>query len=192
MGAPTFKGVGFLSFLDWVGEQYGEEARRDSFSFLDEEELALVREVDPEGWYPIEIADKIFRHLAGTHLPSGREKLEQAFREAGRAIAVDNLSSMYRAVVAMEKPATIFSVLPQLWTSYFRGTEIYVRQKSEPGTVVVQVRGIGGITYLSPLVCGWLEAAYQHIGSSSCRVTEDSWEAGAITSDELILRVEWV
>ncbi len=188
---PSFKGVGLLGFLGWVEEQYGAEARRDSFAFLDEGERALLGEVDPDGWYPMEIADKVFRHLAGTHLPGGRENLEAAFRDAGRHIARHDLGSMFQAVVAMERPATIFSVLPQLWMLYFDGTEIYVRRKPSPNAVVVQVRGISGITYLSPLVCGWLEYAYQHIGSASCHVSEDSWEAGAITSDELILHVEW-
>ena len=190
-GPPTFKGTGFLSFLDWVARRYGDQARLDSTSMLDEQDLATLLPLEPEGWYPIQIADQVFRHLVGTHLPGGRDEIAAAFRDAGRYIAEDNLSSKYRSVVANEKPATIFSVLPQLWTLYFEGTEIYVRQEANPGSVTVQVRGLGGITYLSPLVCGWIEFAYQHIGSSNCVVTEQSWEDGAIVSDELILHVAW-
>ncbi len=191
MGQPRFKGIGLKSFLDWVEARHGKPAREEALAPLTAEEHGELVVVLPSKWYPVSIADKIWRHYADRHLPRARADREKAFRALGRHIAEDNLDTVYRVMMSSQAPTTVVEVLPTVWHGYFEGTEVEAHQEAAHGAVTIRIRGLGRLAYIAPVTCGWIQSAYEKLGSSRCEVTEQSWSEGALSSNELRFTISW-
>src|SRR5262249_1975886 len=113
---------------------------------------------------------------------------EKTFRVLGRYVAEDNLTTIYKIVLAFAKPKHIMSMLPKFWQMYFGGIEVR-SEATGPSTGVCYVTGLPFFA-ISPAACGWMELAYEKVGGSA-QITERAWTAGERASSVMTFDVTW-
>ncbi len=183
------KGTGTRGARDYIIKTFGDAAWRDILARVPETHRKDLAEPLPFAWYPIAGVDAMYRALFETCCKSDPATAERVLRELGVYVAADNLSTIYKIVLAMAKPAHLFGMLPRLWTTYFQNIEVQVERTGERKGVVT-VRGLP-IFGIGPIANGWTEFAYAKLGAKSSQSSERRWAAGDRASNEMTFDVSW-
>jgi hypothetical protein len=184
------KGAGIRSGLAWIAQQYGEPAREQLIAQLPVELRDLARAPLAASWYPVALVDHIFVAVPRIAGRTDRAGIESIMKQLNAWIAEDNLTTLYKFLLAFLTPERLTDRMPALFKTYYRGIDATVRRES-PLHAVCTVEGLGKCApYLAPSAAGWLEFAYRKVGAR-VRVTEESWQRGLDRADPLVFHVEW-
>lgn len=185
------KGTGIRSSCDFIAARFGDETLAKIVGGLP----ADLREIWPEllssVWYPARFHGALWSALAEEVIGPSQEARSRVFRELGRHVAEDNLSTVYRVLISLAWPDTLISMLPRLWRMYFDHVQVEVKRERGAKHGQVTVSGLGEVPYLSPVACGWLELAYAKVGARDFEVVELEWQEGHIASDRMVFLLSW-
>jgi len=189
--APRVKGAGIKSAFDFVQKRCGPDAMPQIVKSLSADAQALWPHVLPSIWYPAQHLWSIWSECVNLNFVGvGRAEQTRFFKEMGRYIANDNLSTVYRFILSMLSPDRMLEMMPRLWNTYFQGVEVNVNRVPGRKEGTVRVSGLGASYYLSPAATGWIEFAYEKCGSHAV-VTEESWQEGKTFADPYVFRQRW-
>ena len=185
------KGSAPYSTRAWVIREYGKPTWEAILADIAPAHRTWMDSPLSFAWYPIEGFDQLFAAMF-THCVRGdARKADALFRAAGRHIADDNLSTIYKVVLAFAKPDHVISLLPRMWSTYFSGITIDVeRPDPKLRAGVCRVRGLR-LRYVGPAAAGWIEYAYEKVGCRDARVVEQGFSKGVIVSDDLHYDMRW-
>jgi hypothetical protein len=184
------KGAGVRSGLLWIAKNYGEQARDQLIAQLPAELRDIARTPLAASWYPVALVEHIFGAIPRIAGRTDRAGIESLMKQLNAWIAEDNLTTLYKFLLAFLTPERLTDRMPSLWTTYYRGIDATVQRESQQRAVCT-VRGLGNLApYIGPSGAGWLEFAYRKVGAR-VRVTEESWQRGLDRADPLVFHVEW-
>lgn len=145
----------------------------------------------PASTYELTVLDAILRGYVRELERTGRSAdRERSLRAIGDSIANDNLTSVFKIVLAMVKPHTFIEKLPTLWSLYFADSDVTAEIVGDRGGTFT-VRGVE-VAFLAPIVCAWLEFGMRLIGAPQPhRCTEAQWDAGVIAPREARYSLRW-
>ncbi|MGD2114984.1 MAG: hypothetical protein PVG07_08025 [Acidobacteriota bacterium] len=187
------KGTGVMSSVRWIREAYGPEVLKEVHRSLSPEVAEIVKNPLAVQWYPVSVLDQLWLGLR-TRVHAGNDPaFEQAMIEQGKFIAEDNLSTVFRVLLAfVGSPEQMFKTLPRLWAQYFDGIDVANDESAiaeKRGST--RVHGLGNLHYIAPVVAGWTELGFKKVGAKHVRVREESYQEGKVTADPLVFHVAW-
>lgn len=182
-----FKGAGVVSAKAWIHRELGAATWAACLAAMPPSIATVYEQPLAFNWLPGEGLDAMFRTVA--EQSGDRAKQDATLRAMGRYVAEDNLSTVYKMVLAVAKADHVFGLLPRLWLTYFKNIEVaLMRGSGKSGTCIVHH---APISFLGPAASGWIEFAYSKVGCADARVTEEAFESGKVKSDQLRFLVRW-
>lgn len=195
MSDVTIKGAGLKPNFDWIRQTYGEDAWREIIESLDPQDRSRIEIVSPTLMYPISVFDHVCVAFADRHYLGDRSGAASAFRRMGEFAAQAELSGIYSAFLKIGSPEMTFKRAANLLATLYTGVSADASVTDEGDGKrwgVLTVRGLGEVAYASPRLVGFAEYTFSKLRVKDLRVSERSWDAGALRSDELIFDVRWV
>lgn len=175
---------------EYVRSAVGGQIWHDARSRLTEGERAVLREGDASGSCPTALAGRFMSDVVGLVCPN-REDAERFLREGGAAQADAMLDGVFSVFSRFVSPAQALKRAPSVLASVYKGTSADSVLSASGRGGSLTIRGLGDYEYVSPWVCGWMERAIERFGGSAAAVRERSWDAGAVSSDELVFEASW-
>lgn len=193
-GAAKAKGTGLMSSVIWIRETYGKETLAAIASDISPVAAASVKSPMATEWYPVSHISELWSGIGRIAHPGDPDGLARALRELGRFVASDNLSTVFRVLIALiGSPEQMFRSVDRFWGQYFQGVRVDNDESelaSKRGTS--RVYGLGEVSYLAPVACGWLELGLEKVGARHIQVTEDAFTNDrAPSADPLVFRISW-
>jgi hypothetical protein len=185
----AMKGAALNSTVTWVRKELGEEVLREVFAAMPANFATQYEKALAFSWVPIPVQDAFQRALAAKAWPNDRAKTIQSMRRLGMYVAADNLSTLYKVVLAFTSPDSLLAMLPRLWSTYFSGVEVADVKKQDRAASFV-VRHVG-YYMLGAHAAGWLEFAYRKVGSPDPAVQCVELEKGVDDAKDLHFTLRW-
>lgn len=142
---------------------------------------------------PVRHVDEVWTGLRNAAHPDDPKGFERNLRAMGRFIAEDNLSTVFRVILAfVGSPEQMVRSLPRLWGQYFEGVEVELDDSGLPekrGNTVV--RNLGDLHHVAPVACGWIDYGLTKVGAKRVQVWEERYREGATAADPLRFRLSW-
>ncbi len=187
------RGAGIMSTSKWLREAYGDATYKEILRSLSPPAVEALRGALATEWYPAALVSEIYLTTLRIAHPGDPRGFARAMREHGRFLARDNLSTVFRVLIAfVPSPEEMFRGIDRFWAQYWQGTRVENddSQLSEHrGTT--RVYGLGEVQYVAPVACGWTEVGFQKVGAKYVRVREEAFEAGKTSADPLVFEVSW-
>jgi hypothetical protein len=184
------KGTGIRSSCDFISQRHGAATLSAIVARLPED----LREIWPNplhsAWYPARFHGAVWTGLA-REVGGDHAALTSLFQELGRYIADDNLSNVYRAMLASESPDTLLGITPRLWYTYFDGIRVVAEREAGMPRGTMTVEGLVEVAYMAPVSMGWLTRAFERAGARTIEILERNWMEGREASDRLVFDVRW-
>lgn len=116
-----------------------------------------------------------------------------AMRQHGSFIANDNLNGVLQSVLTFVlNPEQLFRLIPRLFGMYFKGVEATVdTSQLARGAGTCTAVGFSGLDYISPVICGWAERAFEEVGGKSFVCTERHFGPDNLAPDPLVFDLHW-
>lgn len=195
MSNVTIKGSGLKPNFDWIRQTYGDDAWSRVLESLSAEERAQAASLSPALMYPAALLDHVCVALVAQRFPGDRDGAARAFHEMGIHTAEVELTGIYSAFLKLTSPEKTFKRSASLLATLYTGVDAEAQVVDEGGgrkVGTLHVRGLGEVAYASPRLAGFAEYAFGKLRVKDLRVSERSWAAGGIRSDELVFDVSWV
>jgi len=183
------KGTAVISILAWTKREYGEDCLSGILADMPSDLREAYRTALPVTWVPIAAHDAFMRGLARRAWPNDQKKTVSEMRRLGEHVAADNLSTVYKLVLAFTRPDGLITLMPRIWSTYFKGVEVVDIERAE-GSAKFRVRNVG-YYMLGAHAEGWLELAYRRVGSASASVRCVELHAGVPDAKDLNFTLEW-
>lgn len=187
--APAMKGAPIVSTLNWVRAEFGEKVLRDVLAAMPPESARLYENAMPFSWVPVTAQDAFIRALTAKVSPKDRRRTIELMRRLGGYVAEDNLSTLYKVILAFTSPGSLLSRMPRLWSTYFNGLEL-ADVESRGNSASYVVRHIG-YYMLGAHAEGWIEFAYRKVGSRNPKVVCAELERGVDHAKDLRFEMSW-
>jgi len=193
-GEAKAKGAGLMSSANWIRTTYGKETfDRIAAEISPEAAESLKRPLATE-WYPASHISEIWSAVGRIAHPGDSDGFARALGELGRFVASDNLSTVFRVLIALiGTPEQMFRSVDRFWGQYFQGVRVDNDESeldARRGTS--RVYGLGEVQYLAPVACAWLALGFEKVGARRIKVTEEAFsERGEIAADPLVFRLDW-
>jgi len=193
-GAAKAKGTGLMSSVSWIRTTYGKETLDQITAQLSPEAAETVKQPLATEWYPASQISELWSAVSQVAHPDDRDAFLRAMRELGRFVASDNLSTVFRVLIALiGTPEQMFRSIERFWGQYFQGVRVENDESelaAKRGTS--RVYGLGEVEYMAPVACGWLELGFEKAGAKRIKVTEEAFsERGESSADPLVFRLTW-
>ncbi len=187
------RGAGLMSTSRWIRETYGEATFKELVRSLPPAAAEALASPRPTEWYPAPLVSEIYLAIRETAHPGDPRGFERALRDLGHFLAKDNLSAVFRVLVAFTpSPEEMFRKIGQFWAQYWQGVRVENDVSDlAAGRGVTRVYGLGDVQYLAPVACGWTEVGFQKVGAKHVRVRERAFAEGETAADPLVFEVSW-
>lgn len=187
------RGAGLMSTNKWLRETYGPETLKEILKELSPAAAESLASPLATEWYPAGFVSEIYTTIQRVAHSDGKEDFGRVLRELGRFLASDNLSTVFRVLLAfVSSPQQMFQNIDRFWGQYFQGVRVENDvSEIDRGRGTTYVYGLGEIEYLAPVSCGWTELGFTKVGARDVRCEEDAFAAGKTAADPLIFRVSW-
>jgi len=187
------KGTGLMSSANWIRKTYGEATFKEIVRSLSPAAVESLTSPSAAGWYPAAHISEIWRALERVAHPNDPASLARALRDQGHYIASDNLSTVFRVLLALiGSPEQMFQSSDRLWGQYFKGVRVEKDDselQAKRGTTMIY--GLAGVHHIAPVACGWTEAGYGKVGARNIKVHEEAYEQGETTAEPLVFVLSW-
>ncbi len=188
------KGTGLMSSANWIRKTYGKEAFEQVAAAISPAAAEAMRHPLATEWYPASVISEAWTAVGRVAHPGDDPAFHRALRELGRFVASDNLSTVFRVMIALiGTPDQMFRTIERFWNQYFQGVHVDNDDAALDRKVgVSRVHGLGEVQYLAPVACGWLELGFEKVGAKRIQVVEEAFsERGEIAADPLVFRLTW-
>jgi|GEM_PF-1313210 len=188
------KGTGLMSSANWIRKTYGKETLDQIAAAISPEAAESLKLPLATEWYPVSHISEIWTAVGQVAHPGSSEAFTRSLRELGRFVASDNLSTVFRVLTALiGSPEQMFRSIERFWNQYFQGIQVDNDESAlDHKRGVSRVHGLGEVSYLAPVACGWLELGFEKVGARHIRVVEEAFsERGEIAADPLVFRLSW-
>lgn len=187
------KGTGLMSSANWIRKTYGDATFKEIVRSLSPETVECVTNPSAAGWYPAGHISELWSAIERVAHPDDPEGLARALRDQGHYIASDNLSTVFRVLLALiGSPEQMFQSTDRLWSQYFQGVRVENDDSllhEKQGTTLIY--GLGEIRHIAPVACGWTEAGYSKVGAKNIQVYEEAYDKGETAADPLVFVLSW-
>jgi hypothetical protein len=188
------KGTGLMSSANWIRKTYGKETFDRIAAAVSPEAAENLKLPLATEWYPASHLSEIWSAVGEIAHPGDRDAFVRALGELGRFVASDNLSTVFRVLIALiGTPEQMFRSIDRFWGQYFQGVRVDnddAELAARKGTS--RVHGLGEVQYLAPVACGWLELGFEKVGARRIKVVEEAFsERNEITADPLVFQLDW-
>jgi hypothetical protein len=176
---------------DFMRTAYGSDTWSRIMARLPEEDRDLLVNDRSAVRIPVAVDGRVFAALVAIAFEGNRFVAERELRRGGAAQADAMLDGVFSIFARLGTPRQIFGRAGSLISSVY--TDVSSETEEYPGGTggLIQIRGLGESSYISPWQCGWIERALTRFGSHSASVTEESWEAGQNACDHLRYKVRF-
>lgn len=187
------RGAGLISSANWIKQAYGPATFKEVLASLPEAPTESLHDPQATEWYPATHLSAVWSAVRRIAHPDDPEGFERAMRELGRSMASDNLSTVFRVLLAfIASPEQMCQNLDRFWNQSFQGLRVENDESElELGRGTTRVYGAGAVHHLAPVACGWTEFGFEKAGAEEIQVLEEAYAEDETAADPLVFRMSW-
>jgi hypothetical protein len=167
---PQARGTIILGASHYIQKKFDAEQRARIYAQC-APELRSLEKFDKKGWYPIPLANDLWRGIANVR--GNPEASYDDVVQCGRFYGIEATGTFMRLMVKFLTPKVFARKFPDIWTRYFDFGKVEADVSHvEEKRVVFHITGVDGLQYFSQITVGWFSHGFEAMGLKNLKVTE--------------------